>query len=115
MNKVVIFAFRGDPMCFVHVLLNALDLADKGMEGSVVIEGDAVKLVPEMGKPGHFLHQLYASAREKGLILGACKACSTKLGAAEAVQAEGVELIGTMSGHPAVAEYIAKGYTVLTM
>ncbi len=114
MKKVVLFAFRGDPMCFVHVLLNALDLADKGLEGGIVIEGDAVKLVPEMGKPDHFLYQLYTKAREKNLIIGACKACSTKLGVADDVQAEGVELIGSMSGHPGVAEYIAQGYTVLT-
>ena len=42
MKKMVIFAFRGDPMCFVHVLLNGLDIANRGKEGKIVIEGDAV-------------------------------------------------------------------------
>jgi hypothetical protein len=114
MNKTVLFAFRGDPMCFVHVLLNALELAENDMEGKIVVEGDAVKLIPEMSKPDHFLHQLYTKVREKNLIVGACKACSTKLGVAEAVKAEGVELIGSMAGHPAVGEYLRQGYTVLT-
>ncbi len=114
MKKTVIFAFRGDPMCFVHVLLNGLDLAEHGMEGKIIIEGDAVSLIPEMAKPGHFLNQLFARAREKDIILGACRACSTKLGVAEAVQEEGVELIGEMSGHPAMSTYIEQGYTILT-
>jgi hypothetical protein len=101
-------------MCFIHVLLNALDLAERGMEGKIIIEGDAVKLIPEMAQPGHFLNQLYGKAKDKGIIVGACRACSTKLGVAEAVKNEGVELIGEMSGHPAVSTYVELGYTVLT-
>ena len=114
MNKVVFFAFRGDPMCFVHVLLNSLDMAEKGMEGRIVIEGEAVKIVPEMAKAGHFLNQLYTKVREKGLIDGACRACSNKLGVAADIEAEQIPLIGEMSGHPAMSEYVEKGYTVLT-
>ena len=114
MNKIILFAFRGDPMCFVHVLLNALDMAENDMEGKIVIEGDAVQLIPEMAKPGHFLNQFYSKAREKNLIIGACRACSTKLGVAAAVEEEGVELIGTMSGHPAMSEYSRQRYTIIT-
>jgi len=114
MNKTIIFAFRGDPMCFVHVLLNGLDLAERGMEGKIIIEGDAVALIPKMAKPGHFLNQLYTRARDRDVIVGACRACSTKLGVAEAVKKEGVELIGKMSGHPAMSTYIEQGYTILT-
>ena len=29
MKKVVLFAFNADVMCFIHVLLNALDMKDK--------------------------------------------------------------------------------------
>ena len=114
MNKTVFFAFRGDPMCFIHVLLNALDMAEKGMAGHIIIEGDAVKLIPEMAQADHFLNQLFLKVREKKLLIGACRACSTKLGVAAAVEKEGVELIGDMSGHPAMSSYIEKGYTILT-
>lgn len=114
MKKTIFFAFRGDAMCFIHVLLNALDMADKGMDGKIVIEGDAVKLIPEMAESGHFLNQLYCKVRDSNLIIGACRACSTKLGVAAAVEEEGIALIGEMSGHPAISEYIEQGYTVLT-
>ncbi|HHB76681.1 MAG TPA: cytoplasmic protein [Desulfobulbus sp.] len=114
MKKTAIFAFRGDPMCFIHVLLNGLDLAEQGMEGKIIIEGEAVKLVPEMAKPDHFLHQLFKKAQGQGIIVGACRACSNKLGVAQAVTDTGVELIGAMSGHPAMSEYIDKGYSIIT-
>jgi len=114
MNKTILFAFRGDPMCFVHVLLNGLDLAERGMEGKIIIEGDAVKLIPEMAKPEHFLNQLYRKAREQNIIIGACRACSTKLGVKDTIEQEGVDLIGDMSGHPAMSDYIGQGYTVIT-
>ena len=114
MKKTVFFAFRGDAMCFIHVLLNSLDMAARGMDGRIVIEGEAVKLIPEMAKPGHFLNQLYNKVRAENQIIGACRACSTKLGVVQAVEEEGITLIGDMSGHPAMAEYLEQGYTILT-
>jgi hypothetical protein len=114
MSETVLFAFKGEPMCFVHVLLNSLNMAAQGLGGKIVLEGEAVKLVPEMAKPEHFLHQLYTEAKGKGLILGACRACSAKLGVAEEIEAEDIQLIGTMSGHPAMADYITQGYSVIT-
>jgi hypothetical protein len=62
-QKKVIFAFRGDPLCFIHVLLNGIDLYERGQEGLIVIEGDAVTLVPEMAKSDHFLFTLYQKAK----------------------------------------------------
>ncbi|MCW5202004.1 DsrE family protein [Desulfobulbus sp. US1] len=115
MQKTIIFSFQGNPMCFIHVLLNGLNMAEQGMEGKIVLEGEAVKLVPEMAKSDHFLHKLYTKAKEEGLILGACRACSNKMGVAEAVTAEGLPLIGEMAGHPAMAEYIKEGYTIITL
>jgi len=113
MQKTVLFAFREDPMCFIHVLLNALDLCAKGFEAGIVLEGAATTLVPKLEDPGHFLHPLYKQCREKGLVFGACRACSAKLGALEAVQAAGLPLLDDMNGHPGVAAYQLKGYSVL--
>ncbi len=31
-------------MCFVHVLLNALDLVESGQEAKIIFEGESVKL-----------------------------------------------------------------------
>ncbi len=114
MNQTVFFAFRDNPMCFVHVLLNSLELANKGMGGKIVLEGEAVTLVPLMAEKEHFLHPLFSQAKEKNLIVGACRACSAKLKMTEAINALNIPLIGGMSGHPAMSTYIQQGYTILT-
>ncbi|MCI5209219.1 MAG: cytoplasmic protein [Candidatus Electrothrix sp. ATG2] len=115
MQKTIIFAFQGNPMCFIHVLLNALNMAEQGMEGKIILEGEAVKLVSEMAKSDHFLHKPYTKAKKAGLLLGACRVCCNKMGVAEAVTAEKIPLIGDMVGHPAMAGYIKQGYTVITL
>ncbi len=113
-EKTVLFAFRGDPICFVHVLLNGIDLYERGRKGLIVIEGDAVTLVAKMSQPGHFLSALYGKAKELGLFAGACKACAAKLGATEVLEKEGIPLIGDMSGHPSMGGFMAEGYDVIT-
>ncbi len=113
-KKIVLFAFRGDPLCFVHVLLNGIDLHERGKEGLIVIEGDAVTLVEKMSQPGHFLSTLYQKAKGLGIFAGACKACATKLKAIDAIKKEEIPLIGEMSGHPAMGGFMAEGYEVIT-
>jgi hypothetical protein len=113
-KKKVIFAFRGDPMCFIHVLLNGIDLCERGQEGLIIIEGEAVTLVPQIAKPDHFLSALYQKAKTLGIIHGACKACSIKLKVENNIEKEGIPLIGDMSGHPSMGSFIEKGYQVIT-
>ena len=112
--KTALFVFNGDPMCFIHVLLNALDLQARGHEATVVMEGASVALPPALVKPDHPLARLFAQVRETGLLAGACKACSVKLGVAAEVEAVGVPLIGDMSGHPSMASYMEAGWQVVT-
>lgn len=114
MQKVALVAFQGEMMCFVHVLLNALDMHEKGMEPAIVFEGAAVKLPPELAKGDNPFHQLYEKAKGFGLVAGVCRACSSKLGVLEAVEATGLELLGDMQGHPSLAGFMERGYTVLT-
>jgi hypothetical protein len=114
MDKTVLFAFNGDPMCFIHVLLNALDLKNKGHETGIVVEGAAVKLVPELAKAEHPLHTLYMKAKDAGLFYGACQACSAKLNVLKDVKAAGMTMLADMNGHPSIAGYMAQGYTVIT-
>ncbi len=112
MDKYVIFAFNGNPTCFVHVLLNALDMQNEGVETKVVIEGEAVKLIGEMEATAN---PLYLMAKGKGLIDGICKACSAQMGVLEYNETVGIPLVGDMSGHPPIAAYVKNGYRVITL
>ena len=114
MKKIIFFTFRDNPLCFIHVLLNALDMAEQGMEGKIILEGESVRLVPIMADPGHFLHPLYTKAKNKGLIVGACKACTSKMMQLDAVGKEQIPLLEGLAGHPSMGEYMEQGYSILT-
>lgn len=114
MKKFVLFVFNGDPMCFIHVLLNALDMNARGHEAKIVVEGASVKLVPELVKPENMLNGLWKKCRNEGLVEGVCKACANKLGTLEAAKDQGLPLLDDMSGHPGMAAFRDRGYEVIT-
>jgi hypothetical protein len=114
MNKFALFVFNGDPMCFIHVLLNALDMKAQGNDVKIIIEGAAVKLIPELVKPENPLNGLWKKNLEAGLVEGVCKVCSNKLGTLEAAKEQGLRLLDDMSGHPSMAAYRGKGFEMIT-
>jgi hypothetical protein len=114
MRKMVLFVFNGDPMCFIHVLLNALDMKEKAYEVKVVIEGAATKLVPELAKSDNPLHKLWEKAKSSGLIDGVCKACSNKMGTLKAAKDQNLALLDEMTGHPSMARYREQGFEIVS-
>ena len=70
-KNYVLFAFNGDPICFVHVMLNAFDLQERGFGVKVVLEGSAVTVVRELNRPDAPFAGLWKKFRESGLIDGA--------------------------------------------
>jgi hypothetical protein len=115
MNKTAIFAFKGNPICFVHVLLNAIDLHDRGRGVKIILEGEATKLIIDLRKPEHPSHALYEKVKKLELIDAVCRACAIKMGALEAAEAEGLKIADEMAGHVGMAPYIEKGYAIVTL
>jgi len=114
MKKVAFFAFRGEYMSFIHVLLNAIDMKNEGYDVKIVIEGATTKLIPEMVMEGNPLQAPYEKAKTMGLVDGVCRACSSKTGTLEAAEVQGLRLLDDMSGHPGIARYIDQGYEIIT-
>ncbi|HHD15174.1 MAG TPA: cytoplasmic protein [Euryarchaeota archaeon] len=112
-KKVALFAFNGDDMCFIHVLLNALDMHDRGYDLKLVIEGSATRLAGELDSDAHPLHDLFTKVKDAGLIDCVCRACSGKMGALNSIEEQGLPLCGPMAGHPSIADYMERGYEVL--
>jgi len=113
MSKYVLFAFRGEPMCFIHVLLNALNISGQGFEVKVVLEGEACKLLPELYNQDSPLYRLYHQALEKGLIEGICKACSQKMGTYELALEKGLKILDDMANHAGMGRFLKEGYQVI--
>ncbi len=114
MASYALFVFNPDPMCFVHVLLNALDMDARGDKARMVMEGGATALVAELAEKDNQLHGLWQKVRQKDLVEGVCRACAGKMNALEAVRREGLELLDEMNGHPSMAAYRQKGYEIIT-
>jgi hypothetical protein len=114
MTKTALFVFNGDPMCFIHVLLNALDMDAKGEEAKMVVEGSATALVPALADAGHPLHALWEKVKEKGLVAGVCKACANKMNGLDAAVAQDLALLDDMNGHPSMAAFRQAGYEIIT-
>lgn len=114
MTKNAFFVFNGDPMCFIHVLLNALDMHAKSVHCRIVVEGAATKLVPELAQDTHPLHQLWEKAKSAELIAGVCKACAKKMGTLEAAVEQNLTCLDDMHGHPSMAVFQDDGYTIIT-
>ena len=115
MRKVAIFAFKGNPICFVHVLLNAIDLRDRGADVRIVLEGEAIGLVKELRKAAHPLHKLYSKVKDLGLIHAVCRACAVKMGSLQVVEEEGFQVADDMSGHAGMAPYLEQDYEIITL
>lgn len=113
--KVALFAFNGDPMCFIHVLLHALDFKQKGHEVQIVVEGSATKLVKVLAEDESLpAAPLYAKCKQDGLIGCVCQACAGKMGSLAAAKEQDLPLCSDMSGHPSLARYLEDGYQVFT-
>lgn len=113
MKKVALFAFNGESMCFIHVLLNALEMKGKGYEVKLIIEGTATKLVKDLTAAPTPLTPLYEKVKAAGLIDCVCQACSKKMGSSDEATAQGLTLCGEMMGHPSMARYIEAGYEMI--
>jgi hypothetical protein len=112
-RKVALFAFNGDQMCFIHVLLNTLDMEKRGYDVRLIIEGSSTKLVSPLNENDHPLNKLYQEIKERKLIHCVCRACANKMGTMSSAEEQDLPVCGSMSGHPSMAEYLDEGYEVL--
>ena len=114
MKKAALFVFNGDPVCFIHVLLNSLDMIAKSRQARIVIEGAATALLPKLAEPQHPLHKLWEQAKSKGIVAGICKGCAQKMGTLDEAIRQDLPLLADMSGHPSMSSYIDDGFEIIT-
>jgi len=113
-EKIALVAFNGEAMCFVHVLLNAVDMHKKGHQVKVIIEGSATKLVAQLNEASAPFAPLYTQVKQLGLIDCVCMACAAKMESLEAAQAQNLPIGNDMNGHPSLAAYMEQGYQIIT-
>jgi hypothetical protein len=110
-KKIAIFAFRGEGPCFLHALLNAEDMRNKGMDAVVIMEGGSVKNMRSI-VDGTFPMPL---KKVKSLVDCACLGCSMMFKVDGLFLNAGIRLEGGMNNHVSIADYMEKGYEILIM
>lgn len=112
MKKFLFYGMTGDKMCFLHILMNALDLTAAGMEVKLIFEGASVKLVPLLEEEKN---PLYLKAKEGGLIAGICLACAKAMGVYDQGLESGLPFLSDMMGHAGMKPYINEGFDVISI
>jgi len=111
-KKYLFLAFQGNQMCFMHLLLYAIELHEKGMEAKIIMEGEATKLVKELEESGN---KTYLKAKELNLFDSICKACSAKMGVLEYNETVGIPIKGELNGHPSIYSFANGDYEIITL
>ncbi|WP_406659625.1 DsrE family protein [Methanolobus sp. ZRKC3] len=112
-KKIAVFAFNGEPMCFIHSLMNSLEMKEKGYDVKLIIEGSATRLIREAVEDKKPFTELYEKARDSGLIDCVCRACAAKTESLESAKEQNLALRDEMSGHPSMTRYLEDGYEVI--
>lgn len=113
-RKFALFAFNGKPMCFAHVLLNALDYADKGYEVKIIMEGESTKLIEHFQDPNVPFAGLFGKCVDRGLLDCVCRACANQMGVLKVAEEKGLPLCDDMLGHPSMERYTQEGFEIIT-
>lgn len=100
----------------VNGLEYALDLDEHGNDVEVFLDGSATEWPGAVAEqPEHPVNEALAEAQERGLVSGACSACAGSFGAAEGLEAAGIDLLGDGDHGPSVAELNEQGFDLLTI
>ena len=113
-KKVILLAFKGEILCFMHVLFHAIDLHDQGYDVKIIIEGAATQLPGQLNDPDKPFSQTYKKVKEAGLIDCVCKNCAAKMGATAEAEKQNLTLKGEVFGHPGLGPFIEAGYQIIT-
>lgn len=117
MEKIALVLMAGlDMPCrMTHTLLWAMDIAGRGGDAKIVLEGEAPHWLLALPDPAHGRHRLYEKVRDLGMIDAVCKACAVQAQAVEAAAEEGLRLVYDASGHVSLMPYVEDGYRILTL
>jgi hypothetical protein len=116
-EKIAIFLLAGPeaPCRLVHTFIWALDVAGRGGEAKIVLEGAAPAWLLQLRDTEHTQHRLYQRVKGQGLIDAVCKACAIQANALEAASEEGFPLVDDASGHVSLVPYVESGFRIVML
>ncbi len=115
MNKIAIFGFTGELMCFGHALFNAKQMLDKGWDVRLVLEGQSAGLISVLDTENNPFREIWLKLKNTEDVVSVCQACANKMGTLDTARQQGLKIDNSLLGHPSMSEYIEKGYKIITV
>ena len=110
MRKQLFVLFNYNKGIFTHILLNVLDLAEKGYEVGIIFESEACKYIQEFENKNY---EKFEQIKEKKLIFAVCEVCAKSMNALESAKRQGLPINGELSGHPPLRSWIKLDYEIM--
>jgi hypothetical protein len=110
MRKQLFVLFNYNKGIFTHILLNVLDLAEKGYEVGIIFESEACKFILEFEEKKY---EKYELLKGKNLVFAVCEVCAKSMNALESAQRQGLPINGELFGHPPLRKWIKLDYDVM--
>jgi predicted peroxiredoxin len=121
-RKMLFVVFSGDACRQNHALMYALDLHAKGHEVKVVIEGEATRMMSEIGAPESRTGTLLRQACEARIVSGACARASAGCASDDparnvtaVARSHGIGLLSELDGHASIEPFVREGYELVVL
>jgi hypothetical protein len=112
MKKILFVVWTDNKGIFTHIMMNVLDLNNKGNEVGVVFESEGCKLVLHYDENKN---DKFEKLKELKLIASVCKACAQGMGALESAEKQNLPIHDEMWGHTPLEKWIAQGYELVSV
>ncbi len=121
-RKLLFVLFSGDACRQNHALLYALDLHEKGHSVKLVLEGEATRILGELGASEARRGMLLRRACAAGIVAGACERASSGCASedparkvADVARSHGVALLSGLEGHASIEPFVREGYEIVVI
>ena len=112
MKKLLFVIWTDNKGIFTHIMMNVLDLNEKGHKVGVVFESEGCKLVLHYDENKN---DKFEKLKELNLIASVCKACAKGMGAFESAEKQNLPIHDDMWGHTPLEKWIAKDYELVSV
>lgn len=99
----------------VHGFWYAEQLRERECTVDVIFDGAGTQGLASLLEPGHRYGHLVATAKESGVLRGACPYCARAYHVDEVLAAAGIPFLDERSGHPDMGKYVDLGYGIITL
>jgi hypothetical protein len=110
MKKQLFVLFNYNKGIFTHIMLNVLDLHEKGYDVGIIFESEACKLILEFEDKSN---EKFEKIKENELVYAVCEVCAKAMKALESAKQQNLPINGELFGHPPLESWVQNDYHVM--